>query len=1731
MTTITDLFDKLQQGNDTSVITLDSSTLSPDLGMADKVYELLHQSLGQNSLAIQLSESLSHTADKINIVGQATVLNAGITEVSGKFTVSDQGQLRLAIKFILPKPEGVNGWYFSHSFPSTSELGYDFLNILDPAFYFSSYPNQNSEVFFQLQTGLNFQANLVLSKHLLPITQDTKQSEVEPVRFGGHIDTTQSPPKLNFNGEKLLSDLGANLLGRDSIIISQGSLSTTPSNKLSIMGKTELIGESFDVELSIPSQVHEHSQTIIFRGDIPITDLKNALNLLGGEGLSNLFPDSFLKISDIEIKHLEFQFNPFGIGETASRIEISTTNATTGWELAASPSLVIKNFSLGLSTRTHQVSAGQFQRVFGGFVNGTFKFNDSLEVEVEVATEDFGDWVIAIEQKTDEPNLQHIVNLLGASHSDVLASLPEAIRTAPTLAIRHINIGVHPFSPSTINFASFAIQQSAKWVIAQNILEVDHWSIDFLISKTEQGWDKSGMLSGSVRLASIYIAVSIPIPLSGIAVLQLEEDVHLPSLGEVTQLLGGKHLGNILPHSVGDIGGFSLTDFRLEAVIKPFKLERLAFALSSEKPWVILENRLVIESLDFALDIRNPTSDNRELTGSIHGLIDVGNISLFISVDRTYPNEDWLFNLHSKFVSLPSLASISDLTGQNTLDVMLKIFPSSIVNGHIDIKNLDLNVSLGKDAGFKGIGFTLALAEGNEQEADSIWGTEVIFSTTAIANSTNSGWQVDISTGRGQAIPIGQVVSDLAKRFNFTHANFPEALKSLVVENIILSFNSGNKDFLFSLETKMHLDNTELDANIKISVTHNNGKYTRKFSGIVKVADLEFDLVFQQEQAADTLFLAAYENRAGKDQNIKALAKLITDDPELLDVAEGITFNLKDALLVIDKAPAVGNTPAETKLLFGLDIGSGLDISKLPLVGKSFPAGSTVQVKLQPLLTNKNFTPDQLKKARSLVPAGGYNLPQTADKRIDINIQLLIGKETIDLSLPVSIDAVKSQPALGSSPVSSTLSTVSNNATPAPPAAAGKIKWFPIQKQLGPINFGRIGVQYEKSEITFLLDASISLAGLNLSVDGLFVHSKLNPLHPTFGLHGMGIDYSKGPLEIGGAFLRQTLTDPQGNSYDSYDGTAIIRTPSFALAALGSYAYYQGHPSLFIYAFLDAPIGGPAFFFVTGLAAGFGYNRRLVMPTINQVNTFPLVAEAMSGVPGTTNDLGAEIEKLHSVIPPSIGDYFLAVGIRFTSFEIIDSFVLLAVSFGNDFEVDVLGLSTLVIPTPEEGDAVEPLAEIQMALSAVFNPGKGYLKVRAALTSASFILSRNCHLTGGFAFYTWFKDNPAEGAAAGDFVLTVGGYHPRFKPPGYYPKVAPLGFNWQVTRELVLKGDFYFALVPSAVMAGGHLSATWISGNLKAWFRLGADFIISWKPYFYDASMYLDMGVSYTYHFFGTHHISVDVGADLHIWGPEFSGVAHVHLWIVSFTVRFGAHTNPEKPALTWPQFHDAFLPDNSKWEALTVAQGLVKQLGTEERPIYIINPKDFKLETSSALPITSSNQSLGDANTNIHVGSMKITDPITTVHNVSISYESVDPQTGAKTWQSVTDDFIFEPVKKHVPGAVWGDKFKHSENETDDKRLIKNACTGFTVSGKPIIPSEQSHSVLTKNLLNTEEPFLPTISIGDAAEVGDDWLQSNNLELESKAAERHALLHDLGFLDNYFPNNELAEEFILTTG
>src|SRR5262249_6109739 len=162
----------------------------------------------------------------------------------------------------------------------------------------------------------------------------------------------------------------------------------------------------------------------------------------------------------------------------------------------------------------------------------------------------------------------------------------------------------------------------------------------------------------------------------------------------------------------------------------------------------------------------------------------------------------------------------------------------------------------------------------------------------------------------------------------------------------------------------------------------------------------------------------------------------------------------------------------------------------------------------------------------------------------------------------------------------------------------------------------------------------------------------------------------------------------------------------------------------------DGTLGGPPPSVVTGLAAGFGYNRALTLPGPTDVTTFPLVEGASDPTKlgqqtdGGKADPAKALEKLGDISPPVRGEYWLAAGVRFTSFDLIHSTALLVVEFGNELEIAVLGLSWASLPPPESPMAPAPAlkyAYVEAGIEVKILPHEGEIVATAILTPASFV--------------------------------------------------------------------------------------------------------------------------------------------------------------------------------------------------------------------------------------------------------------------------------------------------------------------------------------------------------------------------------------------------------------------------
>ncbi|CAH9066854.1 hypothetical protein PSECIP111854_03972 [Pseudoalteromonas sp. CIP111854] len=646
--------------------------------------------------------------------------------------------------------------------------------------------------------------------------------------------------------------------------------------------------------------------------------------------------------------------------------------------------------------------------------------------------------------------------------------------------------------------------------------------------------------------------------------------------------------------------------------------------------------------------------------------------------------------------------------------------------------------------------------------------------------------------------------------------------------------------------------------------------------------------------------------------------------------------------------------------------------------------------------------------------------------------------------------------------------------------AAEKV-WVPVQRSFGPVHANKIGIGWEQTDMLLdvLFDGSIGLAGLLVELQELSVGIPVE--HPTdysqyhLDLQGLDISYNGGAVEMTAGLLRSQdkPTDPI-----IYTGQASLKASTFSLSAIGSYAEVtdaagKSEPSLFVFGQLQTPLGGVPAFFVNGVAAGFSYNRDLTLPDITGVQTFPLVQVGNF----TSNDPGDALAQLNDVVKPRIGEYWVAAGVQATSFELIDTQALLFVKFGRTFEIDIIGLSTLALPKSlnkkQNKDLSTKLAYAELAIKASFRPDDGVVSVEAQLTPNSFILDKSCRLTGGFAFYLWYK-----GEHKGQFVISLGGYNLAFQKPDFYPKVPRVGFSWTISSEVSIKGGTYFAMTPIAIMAGGDLHATFSAGPIKAWFDAGADFMIAWEPFYFQANINVVVGASFTVKLVGVKAtISAQIGAGLAIWGPPTGGAVKVDWTVISFSIPFGSKLNTasDKP-LSWGAFEQQFLPSDGKVVTRSDENGLASDKlsatsGEEDAsadetnvikfnygeglvPADSKNPDDgiikltsgrFSIDLNSVIPFTTLTALEGSTSTGKAMG-------IRPMHNNKVESEGT-------VSLSFFDGLKYVPVELSettldivdlidgASGALWSDKdFDPDQLPDPDSMVIKKALMGVSI-------------------------------------------------------------------------------------
>ncbi|MFB6566413.1 DUF6603 domain-containing protein [Streptomyces noursei] len=457
------------------------------------------------------------------------------------------------------------------------------------------------------------------------------------------------------------------------------------------------------------------------------------------------------------------------------------------------------------------------------------------------------------------------------------------------------------------------------------------------------------------------------------------------------------------------------------------------------------------------------------------------------------------------------------------------------------------------------------------------------------------------------------------------------------------------------------------------------------------------------------------------------------------------------------------------------------------------------------------------------------------------------------------------------------------------------------------------------------------------------------------GGEGVTVSYRASPLSVTGTFTQQPASPPYRSVLG---GVLLVDTGTITGSAVGAYVVpgeAGTQPSVFAFGALGSDKGiGPPPFQVRGVALGLGWNSRLRLPEdVEAVADFPFLVALDD--PGAIGGAGGDpVEVLRTLtagedpwVRPAQDEAWVAAGLAFSCFDTVFGRALAAVQTGPDLAIALLGIGSAELPR----GASKKFAKAEIAIEAVLKPKAGEMRLSAALTPASFVIDPNCRLRGGATLSIWY--GPSE--QAGDFVLSLGGYHPNYKVPAHYPVPTRLGFDWDLAGNVTVSGNAYFAVTPSAVMLGGGLDVQFHSGMLRAWLTAGVDALIQWKPFAFDVGIRVRVGVQARVKIlFVTLSITIEVGVSLRVFGPPTGGEATVHLWFIEFTIRFGARRDSADDRLDWEGFKE-MLPPPDNLVRIHPGPGLISDgaVGDGSDEAWLVTSAGFTFTVDSAVPIT----------------------------------------------------------------------------------------------------------------------------------------------------------------------------------
>lgn len=924
----------------------------------------------------------------------------------------------------------------------------------------------------------------------------------------------------------------------------------------------------------------------------------------------------------------------------------------------------------------------------------------------------------------------------------------------------------------------------------------------------------------------------------------------------------------------------------------------------------------------------------------------------------------------------------------------------------------------------------------------------LIISLSAALVKEGSARRWGFSGSTAHPVTLSEIMEDLASLFGAGNPyHLPDFIANITLTHLGLAFDvvsgaAGEQDYTFTLGLELPLADGAVQLEIYAHYRKTGRAYELELTGALSLDGFQLAVAFAKsadgQGKSDTLILGSLQTPLKLDSSdlIRAIAPNLADD-----VPVSVDIELLGLLLAMHSGSEQG-AQAQREYLFRLSFNINVGLDGLPLIGHML---TDVHFKDGQLLAaSRDWQNEQIGQVNNLLglinpPPAAIAAPQQANATVGVGKGITLSgtfqiAEGVGFPIFLQFGGDKQQKQLRAPAEDLTPDTA--QAAAAAPAASPKGQsdersQSKIDKVIGAVHIKKVGLIFENGRIGLKITGGLALAAFEFELMGMQVTVPQSVLNDparlseiAFALDGFGVEIHKGTLAIMGAFLRMHRGERDADgaliAYDEFSGIIQVAFPPLNLTGMGAYAMYQGRPSIFLFVALGYPIPLHPSLLLEGMMLGFGIHRDFIAPLPQDILTYPLVAVAVTPPPPI--DIQQMAEAMHRYFPPAADLYFVVAGVKFKAFGLVDSLVMVAIKFGRALEINLIGVSSILFPS----------AFIELVWTARFVPESGYLFIGGQLTERSYLLVPEVQISGGFAVAAWLA-----GEHKGDFVVSVGGYHPNFHVPDHYPNQIPrLGISFHL-GPADIKGGMYFAVTPQCVMMGGSLEISVKKDSLSAFIKLSLDAIIFFHPFHYDVLISADAGVKVDLPLaLTTLHLDMHLHIDLHVWGPEFSGTASLDVGPKTFDVAIGAAAETKALPISYETFKEKFLPTVC---TVAVTQGLLRKAEENGVEIYVVAADTVVIEARTTVPITDG----ADARLGITPMGVKGT-----------GFKAVGALRGA-------DKFKSADIAEAVPAGIWGgDGLQAPDLTNPSSGLVRDVHTGYRLTPAAERITSASHAI-----------------------------------------------------------------------